>query len=56
MKKLGRYLNRFICTISGIGVVVFGAMLDSTSYIPYVLCMACVILVCLYALANGWFE
>lgn len=56
MKKLGRYLNRFICTIAALGVVVFGAMLDSTSYIPYVLCAVCVFVVGLYGIANRWFT
>lgn len=56
MKKFARYLNRFICTVAGIGVVVFGAMLESDSYIPFICCGACVMVICLYGVANGWFQ
>lgn len=56
MKKLKGYVNKTICSIAGVGVLVFGSMLDSRSYWQYLACGICVLIVLVYGIANGWIE
>ena len=50
------YINKTILSFSAVGLVLFGAMLDSDSFIPYVGCGVCCIVVLMYCIANGWLK
>jgi hypothetical protein len=56
MKKFKGYVNRTICGTAGVGILVFGSMIDSKSYLPAILCGVCAVVFLLYGIANGWIE
>ena len=56
MRKFKGFVNRTICGAAGIGMLVFGAMIDSESYLPAIMCGVCAVIFLLYGIANGWVE
>ena len=56
MKSYKGLLNRIICFCAGVGILVFGSMIDSKSYLPAILMGACAVVFLLYGIANGWIE
>ena len=49
-------INKVICTAAGIGILVFGSMLDSRTYWQYVAFGICTIIFFAYGVANGWMD
>ena len=56
MKKLKRFVNRGLCFCAGVGILVFGSMINSKSILPAILCGLCAVVFLLYGIANGWIE
>lgn len=56
MHKVKGIINKTICTTAGVGVLVFGSMLDNPTLWQYTAFALCSAVVLVYGIANGWVD